>query len=71
MDLNESDESSVPYRTLATEELLWISIAVIGVKFTNFYRTFLFSWLDLFARLIVERMASFARPTSASLLIDV
>jgi len=47
MDLNELDYSSVLDSTRVT-----VNTAVITVEFPNFYSTFLFSWLDLFARLI-------------------
>ena len=72
MDLNESNDSS-----LRTEHLQQKSHcghrSLLSVPSSQIF-TELFSSLDLifnFARLIVERMASSARPTFASSLIDV
>ena len=62
MGLNESDESSV---SDLTEESV-----NIAVKIPNFYKTFIFSWLHVFARDTITISLS-ARPTSASSLAVV
>jgi len=48
MGLNESNNSPIDIRFIRVS----VNIPIIAVKFPNFYRTFLFSYPDFFARLI-------------------